>query len=74
MIMYKYAQFISQGEGEAFDEILEAGQPTPHSGIYRCEGCGKEATSILGHALPADGHHQHSSMQGAIRWQLAVWG
>jgi hypothetical protein len=74
MIMYKNAQYLTATDGDAFDILYNAGTPTPHSGIYRCEGCGKEATSVLGHTLPPQNHHQHTESQGAIRWRLAVWG
>jgi len=45
-IIYKYDQFLTKSDDEKFDKIYEPGTPTPYSGIYRCEGCGKEATSV----------------------------
>jgi hypothetical protein len=74
MIMYKNAHYLTPTDGDAFDTLFAAGSPAPHSGIYRCEGCGKETTSILGQPLPAQNHHQHTEFQGDVRWQLAVWG
>lgn len=73
-ILYKYSQFLTRSDDEEFDKIHEPGTPTPYSGIYRCEGCGKEATSVHGHPLPPQNHHQHTTEQGKIRWRLAVWG
>lgn len=73
-ILYKYSQFLTKSDDEKFDTIYELGTPTPYSGIYRCEGCGKEVTSVYGHPLPPQNHHQHTTGQGKIRWRLAVWG
>lgn len=74
MISYKYSEYLTKSDNEIFDQIYEPGQNTPHSGIYRCEGCGKEATSVLTHPLPPQNHHTHTASQGRIRWRLAVWG
>lgn len=74
MILYKYSQFLSQNPSEEFDKLHEPGAATPYSGIYVCEGCGKEATSVSPHPLPPQNHHQHTPAQGKIRWRLAVWG
>jgi hypothetical protein len=74
VIVYKYDQFLTKSDDEKFDKIHEPGTPTPYSGIYRCEGCGKEATSVHPHPLPPQNHHQHTAEQGKIRWRLAVWG
>lgn len=73
-ILYKYSQYLSQSSDAKFDTLHEPGEATPHSGIYRCEGCGKECTSVYSHPLPPQNHHQHESSQGKIRWKLAVWG
>jgi hypothetical protein len=73
-ILYKYGNWLTQSNDAKFDEIHEPGDSTPYSGIYRCEGCGKEVTSVAGHPLPPQNHHQHEPSQGKIRWRLAVWG
>ena len=73
-ILFKYSSFLSESDSTVFDQIFKPGEDTPHSGIYRCEGCGQEITSVKGHTLPPQNHHQHSYSQGAIRWRLAVWG
>jgi hypothetical protein len=73
-ILYKYASYLGLRDHPAFDQVYEPGVATPHSGIYRCEGCGQEVTSVQPHPLPPQNHHQHNSTQGRIRWRLAVWG
>jgi len=72
MAVYKYSQFLQQSTNQAFDQLLSPGTTTPYSGIYRCEGCGKNEVSTQHHPLPPQNHHQHSPSQGAIRWRLAV--
>jgi len=72
MAYYKYPQFLLQEQGSEFDTIHEPGQPTPFSGIYRCEGCGLSVTSVTPHPLPPQNHHQHTTQQGRIRWRLVV--
>jgi hypothetical protein len=73
-IFYKYPQLLAQSDDSKFDLLHHPGTPTPHSGVYRCEVCGKEATSVQSHPLPPQNHHQHAPGQGPIRWRLAVWG
>lgn len=70
MANYKYQQFLSHSNHQAFDTITEPGQATPHSGIYRCEGCGENVVSTHSHPLPPQNHHQHTPAQGRIRWRL----
>lgn len=72
MAYYKYGQFLAQDQSDGFDQINHPGTPTPFSGIYRCEGCGKSIVSTKTHPLPAQNHHQHTGTQGAIRWRLTV--
>ena len=73
MALYKYSQFLASSTDAAFDQIQSPGASTPHSGIYRCEGCGKEIAANQGNPLPPQNQHQHSEAQGAIRWRLAVY-
>jgi hypothetical protein len=73
-IYYKYPQLLTQSNDDKFDLLHDPGAATPHSGVYRCEGCGKEVTSVHPHPLPPQNHHQHEPSQGRIRWRLAVWG
>jgi hypothetical protein len=72
MAYYKHGQFLTKDEGPEFDAIHKPGVATPFSGIYRCEVCGKSATSVYSHPLPAQNHHQHTSGQDHIRWSLVV--
>jgi hypothetical protein len=73
MALYKYQQFIQASQDPAFDQIYSPGQAPPHSGIYRCEGCGDEVAANAGNPLPPQNHHQHSTQQGSIRWRLTVF-
>jgi hypothetical protein len=73
MALYKYIQYLRQSSDAAFDSVHAPGHSTPHSGIYRCEGCGKEVASNGGNPLPPQNHHQHSPAQGSIRWRMAVY-
>lgn len=73
MALYKYAQFVKQSDSEAFDAEHRPGAAAPFSGIYRCKGCAKEVASNEGEPLPPQNAHQHSSSQGAIRWQLVTY-
>lgn len=72
MAVYKHSQFLVKSDHQAFDQIQTPGTATPHSGIYRCEGCGENEVSTFGHPLPPQNHHQHTQSQGPIRWRLIV--
>ena len=72
MAQYKHAAYLQFNQSSAFDSIHKAGTTAPYSGIYRCEGCGHEITSIQHHTLPPQNQHQHSQAQGEIRWRLIV--
>lgn len=72
MALFKYNQFLAYSTHAAFDQIHEPGTSVPYSGIYRCEGCGREVTSNYGDPLPPQNHHQHTYQQGRIRWRLVV--
>jgi hypothetical protein len=77
MAFYKYAQYLTQDNSADFDVIHSPNNPTPFSGIYRCEGCGTTATFVRNKNIPPQNHHQHTAAQGAIRWRLIVkshWG
>ncbi len=73
MALYKNGSWIGHLTSEAFDKVYTPGTSTPHSGIYKCLGCNDEVASNVGNPLPPQNHHQHSTNQGAIRWQLAVF-
>ena len=72
MALYKYAAFLTQMQSEEFDKVYEPGSRGAWSGIYRCEGCGKEVVHTTDHPLPPQNHHQHTAAQGRIRWRLVV--
>lgn len=72
MALFKYSQYVAQSNHQAFDQVLSPATATPFSGIYRCEGCGHEVTSVASHPLPPQNHHQHTASQGTIRWRLIV--
>jgi hypothetical protein len=67
---YKQPNYFKQDTGSAFDLVHAPGVKTPYSGIYRCDGCGREDVSIKGAPLPPQNHHQHTPSQGSIRWRL----
>ena len=72
MALYKNSNYLIASKDAAFDQINNPGASTRWSGVYKCEGCGKEITSIVGNTLPPQNHHQHTLYQGTIRWKLAV--
>lgn len=72
MALYKYSQYLQSSTHEAFDAIYKPGAETPYSGIYRCVGCNSEVASNEGNPLPPQNHHQHTTAQGSIRWQIVV--
>jgi len=57
---------------QAFKTITPVGHTAPHSGLYKCVGCGHVVVSTAGNHMPPQNHPQHSTSQGAIRWQLVV--
>ena len=73
MAWYKYGQHLQQKPSiDEFDKDYKPGDITNWSGIYRCEGCGREVVSTSGHPLPPQNHHQHTRDQGSIRWRILV--
>ena len=72
MALYKNGNYLQQRTHQAFDNFTGPGQSTPHSGIYRCEGCGHEIAANVGNPMPPQNHHQHTPAQGTIRWRLIV--
>jgi hypothetical protein len=73
MALYKDGRFVKSVVDAVFDEVHPPGTPAPRSGIYRCVGCGREASSTESHPLPPQNHHEHHASQGRIRWQLLVY-
>ncbi len=72
MAWYKYSEFLRQSYINDFDAIYDPGTAGGYSGIYRCEGCGREVVHTSGKSLPPQNHHQHTISQGKIRWRLIV--
>jgi hypothetical protein len=72
MAHYKYPNYLQHEDSPEYDTILEPGQQTVLSGIYRCQGCGKSVTSIKDRPLPPQNHHQHLPSDGPVRWRLVV--
>lgn len=62
----------SNGTGEHWQKTYGPSDKVPVSGIYLCTGCKREITSNAGDPFPAQNKHQHSSLQGPIRWKLNV--
>ena len=75
MAIYKYSSFIEkyQGEEKSFDLVYKPGVTPPHSGVYRCQGCGREIVAEESRKFPPQNHHEHSTDQGEIRWRLTVY-
>ena len=74
MAIYKYDDYVRKNATDpAFDGEHRPGATAPLSGIYRCVGCGREDISKEGNPLPPQNHHQHTTVQGAVRWRLAVF-
>ena len=73
MAVYKYTDYIVRGTSDEFDKIHPPGGATPYSAIYRCMGCHREIVSEENKPLPPQNHHQHTAVQGAIRWKMAVY-
>jgi len=73
MALYKYGGALVHSESAEFDNDYRPGTPAPHSGVYRCTGCGVEVASNRHQPLPPQNHHQHSPAQGLIRWRLIVY-
>ena len=71
MAVYKYAQYLERSDHQAFDTVHGPSQPVPHSGIYRCRGCGQSIAANAGDPLPPQNHGQHPAGT-PIQWQLIV--
>jgi hypothetical protein len=74
MATYKYQQYLHHVDHKAFDSTHPPGAAPPFSGVYRCDGCGREVVAEQARQLPPQNHHQHTAAtQGAIRWRLIVY-
>ena len=73
MALYKEAQYLTASTDEAFDSHYLPGAAVPHSGIYRCAGCGREIVAEEARQFPPQNHHQHTVAQGPTRWKMIVY-
>jgi hypothetical protein len=73
MALYKYPQYLTQSQDASFDVEHRPGGIPPHSGIYRCMGCGREIVAEEARQFPPQNHHAHTPAQGAIRWRMIVY-
>ena len=72
MAWYKDLTYLTQYDGDMFKPTHKPGDKVVFSGIYRCEGCGKEISHNADVPLPPQNHHQHKTSQGSIRWKMIV--
>ncbi|HEY4361904.1 MAG TPA: hypothetical protein VGN17_13080 [Bryobacteraceae bacterium] len=73
MALYRYSEFLTlAAEHAEFDKLYKPGEVTAWSGVYKCEGCGREVVHTINKSLPPQDHHQHTASQGTIRWRLIV--
>lgn len=73
MAYFKYDKYLSKYDNDMFDKLHKPGEQVTFSGVYRCEGCGKEISHNSSVSLPPQNHHQHTPAQGEIRWRMIVW-
>jgi len=72
MSQYKYFDHLFKVANDQFDKIYSPGERVAWSGIYRCQGCGREIVHTFDKPLPPQNHHQHTPSQGKISWRLNV--
>lgn len=72
MAIYKDEQNVKKGTGDAFGFTYGPGNTVPHSGIYRCDHCGREIASNKDDPFPPQNHHQHNPAK-TIAWRLLVF-
>jgi hypothetical protein len=72
MALYKYSHYLTSSTDPRFDPTHQPAAVAAHSGIYKCQGCGREAVRSAGDALPPESDHQHNLPQGAVLWRLIV--
>lgn len=72
MAFYKDGTHLRQMFHPEFFKTYPPGAVTSCEGIYRCQGCGKEAISTSIQPLPPRNHHAHTPGQGEVCWRLYV--
>ena len=73
MALYNNGTYLTKSDDKAFNSDYSPGTQPPHSGIYRCMGCGREVVAEENRQLPPQNHHQHTTAQGSIRWRMIVY-
>jgi len=74
---YADGTYFTQRDTSTFNQVFAPGTPAPASGIYRCDACGFEASSTVGHPLPPArdcGAHgaRWRCARGHVRWRLVA--
>ena len=72
MAIFGNANHLRFGDGPAFNHTYSPAAPVPLSGIYRCDGCGREIAANRGDPLPPQNHHQHPLYAGPVKWRPLV--
>ena len=72
MALFKYSHYLTNVSDPKFDPAYQPAETAPHTGIYKCQGCGCEVVSDAGQPLPPVTHHQHSLAQGGMAWRLII--
>lgn len=73
---YKDGSKLFQSTSTEFDSFHKPGETPPHSGIYRCQGCGVEIVAEEARSFPptrACTQHHPSGIAGDVRWKLLVY-
>jgi hypothetical protein len=73
MAIYRDNIYLTHSNSNVFSVDHNPGAQPPHSGIYRCMGCGREIVAEQQRQLPPQNHHQHTAAQGQIRWRMIVY-
>jgi hypothetical protein len=73
MALFQEKPLVKHLNHAAFDRKFRPGSEVPFSGIYRCINCGDEVALNKGTPFPPQNHHQHTSRERPIIWQLLVF-
>lgn len=73
MAFYQDPNVLLPMAHDVFNASYGPGHVVPHSGIYKCTGCGKEIAANAGDPLPPQNRHQHNVLHGPVNWKLVVW-
>lgn len=70
MPLYSNPKIFKRSANTAFNALHNPGSKPPHSGIYRCEGCGVEVVAEQGRTFPPT--HSHNA-PAHVRWRLVAY-